>query len=52
MEETIKENNIQYIYDTSLRGLLNKANKMNLTKNEIISINKSEGQFFLVYCKD
>ena len=35
----------------SLKKLINSANEIGLTKEDIISLNKSEGEFILTYYK-
>jgi hypothetical protein len=49
MEEKIKF--IQVIQSMSLRKLVEEANRLKLTKEDIISLNKSEGEFILTYYK-
>jgi hypothetical protein len=42
---------IQVMSCASLKKLINSANEIGLTKEDIISLNKSEGEFILTYYK-
>lgn len=40
---------LQVLYSDRLSTLITKANNMNITKEDIISLVKDNGQFMLVY---
>lgn len=42
---------IQVLSSPSLKRLISSANEMGITKDDIISLNKSEGEFILTYYK-
>lgn len=51
MEEKEKIKTLQCIGAPSLRKLLKIANETNIEKEDIVSLNKSEGEFILTYYK-
>lgn len=50
MEEK-KQKMIYVISSNTLSKLIKKANEMEISKEDIISLNKSEGEFHLTYYK-
>lgn len=42
---------IDILNATTLRTLIKQANELELSKEDIISIQQTQGQFYLVYCK-